>query len=98
MTALIDRDEREHSVDLAADRLAFLVVCYGALVLTAYRSFALGQEAWDVLGLVVLGGVVGLAYRLQKRVLTRPWTTILIATILVAAAVAALGVSLAGWR
>lgn len=98
MTSLIERDEREHSIDLAADRLAFLVVCYGALALAAYRSFALGQEAWDLLGLVVLGGVVGLAYRLQKRVLTRPWTAILIATIIVAAVVAAVGASLAGGR
>jgi hypothetical protein len=98
MTSLIDRDEREQSIDLAADRLAFLVVCYGALVLAAYRSFALGQEAWDLLGLVVLGGVVGLAYRLQKRVVTRPWTAILIATILVAAGLAALGVAFAGGR
>ena len=98
MTSLIDRDEREQSVDLAADRLAFLVVCYGALALAAYRSFALGQEAWDMLGLVVLGGVVGLAYRVQKRVLTGPWTTILIATVVVAAVVAALGAGVAGGR
>ena len=96
--ALIDRDEREHTIDLAADRLAFLVVCYGALVLAAYRSFALGQEAWDLLGLVALGGAVGLVYRLQKRVLTRPWATILIVTMIAAAAVAAVGASLPGGR
>ena len=94
MTSLIGRDEREHSVDLAADRLAFLVVCYGALVLAAYRSLALGQEAWDLLGLVILGGGVGLAYRLQHRVVTRPWAAILLATIVIAGLVAIVAVGL----
>jgi hypothetical protein len=88
MTPLIDRDERERSVDLAADRLAFLVVCYGALVLAAYRSFVLRQETWDLLGLVVVGGLVGLGYRLRERVVTRSWTVILVATVIVAAAIA----------
>jgi hypothetical protein len=88
MTSLMARDEREQSIDLAADRIAFLVVCYGALILAAYRSLALGQEAWDLLALVVMGGVAGLAYRLQKRVVTRPWTLVLAATVAAAALVA----------
>jgi hypothetical protein len=88
MTSLIARDEREQSIDLVADRIAFLVICYGALVLAAYRSFALGQDAWDLLALVVIGGVAGLAYRLQKRVVTRPWTLVLAATVAAAALVA----------
>lgn len=98
MTSLIPRDEREQSIDLAADRLAFLVVCYGALILAAYRSFALGEEVWDLLGLVVLGGVSGLAYRLQKRVVTRPWTLVLVATVVVAGLVAVIASTLAGAR
>jgi hypothetical protein len=89
MTSPIVRDEREHSVDLAADRLAFLVVCYGALILAAWRSFALGQQSWDLLGLVVVGGAVGLAYRLRHGVLSRPWALVLLGTMLAAGAIAA---------
>jgi hypothetical protein len=88
MNPLVVRDEREHAVDLAADRLAFLVVCYGALVIAAWRSFALGLESWDLLGLVVLGGVTGLGYRLWQRAVTRPWALVILATILVAAVLA----------
>jgi hypothetical protein len=98
MTTLLKRDEREHAVDLAADRLAFLVVCYGALLLAAYRSFALGQESWDLLGLVVLGGAVGLADRLRQRVVTRPWTMVVAATVVLALIVAAIGSVLAQSR
>ena len=38
MNALVNRDEREQAVDLAADRLSFLVLAYGALLIAAYRS------------------------------------------------------------
>jgi hypothetical protein len=96
MTSPIVRDEREHAVDLAADRLAFLVVCYGALLLAAWRSFALGQQSWDLLGLVVAGGAVGLAYRVQKGVVNRPWALVLLVTILAAGAVAAIVTLTAG--
>jgi hypothetical protein len=98
MTAPFARDERERSIDFAADRLAFLVVCYGALALAAYRSFVLGQETWDLLGLVVLGGVAGLAYRLRNRVVSRSWTLVLVATIVVAAVVAVAAALVAGTR
>jgi hypothetical protein len=88
MTSRLVRDERERSVDLAADRLAFLVVCYGALAVAAYRSLVLGQETWDLLALVVTGGLAGLAYRVRERVVTRAWTLVVAVTIGVAAVVA----------
>lgn len=98
MTYRIDRDERERSIDLAADRLAFLVVCYGALGLAAYRSFVLDQPAWDLLALVVLGGVVGLAYRFRSGVVTRSWTAVLAVTVVAAAGVAIVATILQGAR
>lgn len=88
MTSIVGRDEREQSIDLAADRLSFIVVCYGALILAVYRSAVLQQDAWDLLGLVVLGGVTGLAFRLQKGVVTRPWALVLVATAIIAAVAA----------
>lgn len=93
MRSLISRDEREQSVDLAADRLSFLVVAYGALILAAYRSFVLHEVAWDLLALVVVGGAAGLLYRLRSGVVTRPWTWVLAATV-AAAAVAAVLIAL----
>jgi hypothetical protein len=90
MKALISRDEREQAVDLAADRLSFLVVSYGALLLAAYRSFVLHEVAWDLLGLVVVGGAAGLLFRLRSGVVTRPWTFVLVATMVLAAVAAAL--------
>ena len=89
MINLVPRDERESAIDSAADRLSFLVLAYGLLVLVAIRAFN-GEATWDLLGLVVLGGVVGLGYRVRQRVVSRRWTSVLVGTVAIAAIVAAL--------
>jgi hypothetical protein len=61
-----------------------VVLAYGLLVLVAIRAFN-GEATWDLLGLVVLGGLVGLGYRLRQRVVSRRWTSVLGATVVIAA-------------
>ena len=90
MTSLIRRDERETRIDLSADRIAYLVVSYGLLVSVAYRSFVNGEAAWDLIGLVVLSGIVGLAYRVRERAVSARWTLMLVAPIAIAFVVACL--------
>lgn len=96
MITLAPRDEREASVDRAADRLIALVLSYGLLGLVAYRSFVLHEAAWDLLGLLVVSGVVGFAYRWRQRVVTSGLLLALLVAALIAGVVAAvLGVQLA---
>jgi len=90
MKNLVLRDERETGVDQAADRLAYLVLSFGLLAIVAYRSFADGAASWDLLGLVVLGGLVGTLYRLAQRAVSREWTIVALGTTAVALVVAAI--------
>ncbi len=87
MKQLRARDERELAVDRSGDRLAYLALSYGLLVVVAYRSFVEGQASWELLGLVVLGGLVGTGYRLQHRAFTREAALVIGVTVLAAAAV-----------
>lgn len=89
MDRLLLRDEREVSVDRAADRFAYLVLSFGLLALVAYRSFVEGTAAWELLGLVLLGGAVSAGYRLWHGVLSRPVVLTLAVTVLVALVVGA---------
>ena len=89
MSTFIARDERETAVDHAADRLSFLVLAYGLLGVAAWRSFN-GDPTWDLLGLIIGAGAVGLVYRLSKGVVTRTWTLVGAGTIVAAAIVAAI--------
>ena len=90
MKHLVLRDERETGVDRAADRLAYLVLSFGLLAIVAYRSFADGAASWDLLGLVVLGGLVGTLYRVAQRAVSREWTIGAVGTAVVALVVAAI--------
>jgi hypothetical protein len=88
MTTLVPRDERERAVDNAADRISFLVLAYGVLVVVAIRSLT-GESSWDLLSLVVLAGAAGLVYRRWKGVATRTWFVVTILTAIAAAILAA---------
>ena len=90
MNRLVVRDERETHVDQAADRLSYLVLSFGLLAIVAYRSFAAGEASWDLLGLVVLGGFVGTAYRIQKRAVSQQWGLLVVLTVAVALVLAAI--------
>ena len=90
MRSLFVRDEREAAVEQGGDRLAYLVVSYGLLVLIAYRSLVERQASWDLLALVVLGGIVSVGYRMTRRALSRDALVLGGLTIAVAVVVAAL--------
>lgn len=90
MNNLVVRDEREASVDQAADRVSYLVLSFGLLAIVAYRSLVDREASWDLISLVVLGGIVGTAYRVQHRAVSRRWALVLAGTAVVGLAVAAI--------
>jgi hypothetical protein len=71
MRSLFSRDEREAAAEQGGDRLAYIVVSYGLLLIVAYRSVVERQASWDLLALVVVGGIVSLGYRLWRRGVSR---------------------------
>ena len=84
----LTRDEREVSIDRAADRLAYVVLAFGVLVIVAYRGLVLDEASWDLLALVVATGFVGLGYRIWKHAASVSWTLVVAITAGVAAVVA----------
>jgi hypothetical protein len=90
MTTFVPRDERETRIDHAVDRIGYLVVSYGLLLIVAYRSFVNGEASWDLIGLVILGGIVGFAYRARQGIAFGRLTLMLLVTMGVAVIVAAL--------
>ena len=95
MRTLFVRDEREAAVEQGGDRFAYLVVSYGLLLIVAYRSLVERQASWDLLALVVLGGIVSVGYRRTRRALSRNALVLVglaIAVAVVVGALVALGV------
>ena len=66
----VQRDERTLHVENASYRWAFHVFAYGLLLIVAYRSFVANETAWDLLALVIVGGMVTSAYQWTHDILT----------------------------
>jgi hypothetical protein len=93
---LVPRDERELSVDLAADRLSYLVVSFGLLGIVAWRSFAKDEAPWDLLTLVIVSGISGTLYRVWRGAASSRWLVVgfvAVAIALVVALVISLGLA-----
>ena len=88
MQGLLSRDERELGVDLAADRLSYLVMSFGLLGIVAWRGFANGEAPWDLLALVIVGGVAGTLYRAWRGTASGRWLVVGIVTTGIALVVA----------
>jgi hypothetical protein len=87
-TGDIERDERTVAVENAGYRWSYLVLSFGLLGLTAYRSWVRGEAVWDLLALVVIGGGVNAVYQGTRRVLNERWLVVTIVTFAIAALVA----------
>ena len=55
---MVDRDERTLAVANAGYRLAYGVLTYALLVDVVVRGLVLREAAWDLLALVVVGGII----------------------------------------
>jgi hypothetical protein len=86
----VQRDERTVAVENASYRWAYLFLSFGLLGLVAYRSFVNHESAWDLLALVVLGGVLSAAYQRVHRVLSRQWAATCLLSVVAAATLAVL--------
>jgi uncharacterized membrane protein YcaP (DUF421 family) len=86
----VQRDERTVTIENAGCRLAYLFLSFGLLLLVAYRSFVQQESPWDLLLLVVLGGIVGTAYQGWHRVLSKHWAISSLLAIMVAVLIAVL--------
>lgn len=82
------KDERTVAIEHASYRVAYLVLSYGLLLSTMYRSLVRDEGAWDLLGLVILGGAVSTLYQANFRVLSRRWLVLSAASAVAAAVVA----------
>lgn len=85
----IERDERMLAVENASYRWAYLFLSFGLLLDVVYRSTTLHENSWDLMALVILGGVAATAYQGAHRVLTRRSAMLALVMMLVAAVVAA---------
>ncbi len=91
---LVERDERTTTVENAGYRWSYLVLSFGLLAIVAFRSFSRGEQSWDLLALVLVGGIVNAGYQGIHRVVYKRWVVLSAMTLILAAVLAAVMVTL----
>ena len=71
-------------VEDAGFRWAYLVLSFGMLVSVAYRGFVRQESSWDLLALVVLGGLVSAWYRGRTGAVSPRWAIASLAALVTA--------------
>jgi len=87
------KDERTISVENASYRMGYTIITFGLLAAAAFRSFVYEQETWDLLGLVILGGLATTVYQYIHKTATWRWVYLFMGTAVLAAVVAILFVA-----
>ena len=68
------RDAHRSTLEHSGFRWAYLLLSFGLLVSVAYRGFVRQESSWDLLALVLLGGLVSAwDHRGRARTLTPGW-------------------------
>jgi hypothetical protein len=93
-TISVPSDERIVATENASYRWAYLTLSFGLLGVIGYRAFARGESSWDLLALLIAGGVVSTGYRLAQRTLSRQWAMVAMASAAVAGIIAAIIVAI----
>ena len=92
----ICQDERTLAVQNRSFRLAYALLAYGLLADILIRAFLRHEVNWDLVALVLAGGILAKAYQaVNKAIATRQWllfgASFLITAVLVAALALFLG-------
>jgi peptidoglycan/LPS O-acetylase OafA/YrhL len=72
----VQRDERTIAVENASYRVAYYVLSFGLLLITAYRAAVLHDDNLDLLVLAMLGGLVAAFYQAAQRILSPRWLAV----------------------
>jgi uncharacterized membrane protein YfcA len=84
------RDERTVVVEDASYRFAYGFIAFALLLDVMYRSLVRQEAPWDLLALVILGGVVSTLYQWKHKTLTGRSFKLLAVVMVVSGVVAAL--------
>ena len=89
-TDSIERDERTITVENMSYSIGYKLALYALLLDTIYRSLFLRQPSWDLLGIVLLCGIVTTLYQLNHKILTKSWVKVSVLILILAIIVAAI--------
>jgi len=77
------KDEREISVENASAKYGYNFISFALLFDVIYRGMVKNEAAWDLLGVIIVSGLVMTLYQHKHKILDKKWIkTIAISSVL----------------
>jgi hypothetical protein len=64
-------DERTEVVKVTGEAIMGRILGYGILLDVMYRSLRFNEASWDLMGLLVIAGLIGIIYQKKQKTLNR---------------------------
>lgn len=77
----VEKDERTTFIENASYKIGYNFISFALLLDVVYRSLVYKEAPWDLLGLVIIGGLIMTLYQLKHKILGKYLIKISIVTI-----------------
>ena len=93
----VERDERTVAVENASYRWAYTLLSFALLIDVVYRAMFRHEVAWDLIALILVGGVFCTVYQVRQKILSRHWVREGLLIALLGAAIGAILMQIMRW-
>ena len=69
----LERDERTVAVENTSYKWAYTLLTFALLIDVGYRAAVRHEAAWDLMALVIVGGIFCTIYQARQKIWTRRW-------------------------
>ena len=97
--SIVDRDERTEAIENAGIRLAYNILTFALLIDVACRAWFKNEAAWDLMAMVVIGGIIIAIYQARQKALPKfltAKTALVLGIVALLAAIIAAAITLMG--
>ncbi len=79
----VEKDERTTYFENISYKFGYIFITFALLLDVAYRSLILGEAPWDLLGIVIISGLVLSSYQYKQKILGKAWMVAVFYTVVV---------------
>lgn len=81
---IVDKDERTTFIKNISYKYGYNFIAFVLLLDVMYRSSRLNEAPWDLLGIIIISGLVMAIYQYQHNILGKTWRKTIAFTIVIA--------------
>ena len=85
-----NRDERAIFIENVSYKFGYNLITFALLLDVIYRGLILNEAAWDLLGIIIISGLVMILYQYKQKILDKNWIKTVVISSLIAFIVALL--------